>query len=160
MTTPGIEYLNKCGVKYDLLSYHHDTKGAKYAARVLALPPEIVIKSIVFRADDGSFLFALMSADGSVSEKKLARAGRHKRVTPASPRDAQRITAYQVGGISPLGAKNPLPVFLDRTVASHPEVVINAGARGTMLRLATSDLVSVTKAQVVDIRKAALGVKS
>ena len=153
MTTRGIEYLNKCGVRYEVLSYRHDTKGAKYAAHVLGLPPEIVIKSLVFQADDASFLFALMSGEGSVSEKKLARASNHKHVAPSSPHDAQRITSYQVGGISPLGAKNSLPVFLDRTTASHSEVVINAGARGTLVRLATTDLVSIIGARIVDIRK-------
>ena len=152
MTTRGIEYLNKRGVKYEVLTYRHDTKGARYAAQVLDLPLEITIKSLVFRADDGSFLFALMSADGSVSEKKLARVSHHKRVAPASPRDAERITAYQVGGISPLGAKKALPVFLDSAVAAHPKVVINAGARGTMLGLATTDLICVTKATLADIR--------
>ncbi|HDL85069.1 MAG TPA: aminoacyl-tRNA deacylase [Candidatus Acetothermia bacterium] len=156
MTTRGIEYLNKSGIPYQILTYHHEAKGAKYAAHTLGLPLEIVIKSLVFRADDGSFLFALMSGDGSVSEKKLARVSNHKRVTPADPRDAERITAYQVGGISPLGAKKPLPVFLDRAVAAHPEVVINAGARGTMLRLATADLISITKARIVGIRKSGI----
>ena len=152
MTTRGIEYLNKCGITCEVLTYRHKVKRAKYAAQALNLPPEIVIKSLVFQADDGSFLFALMSGDGNVSEKKLARASLHKRVAPASPHDAQRITSYQVGGISPLGAKKPLPVFLNRTVASHPEVVINAGARGTLDRLATTDLINVTEATVADIR--------
>jgi len=141
MTTRGIAHLNKRGIPYQILTYHHEAKGAKYAAQALDLPPEIVIKSLVFQADDGSFLFALMSGDGSVSEKKLARASKHKRVAPASPHDAQRITSYLVGGISPLGAKKALPVFLDRTIASHTEVVINAGARGTLVRLATTDLI-------------------
>jgi len=152
MTTRGIEYLNKCGITCEVLTYRHKVKGAKYAAQALNLPPEIVIKSLVFRADDGSFLFALMSGDGSVSEKKLARASKHKHVAPASPHDAQRITGYLVGGISPLGAKKLLPVFLDSTVASHTEVVINAGARGTLVRLATTDLINVTEATVADIR--------
>jgi Cys-tRNA(Pro)/Cys-tRNA(Cys) deacylase len=119
---------------------------------VLGLPLEIVVKSLVFQADNGSFLFALMSGDGSVSEKKLARASLHKRVAPASPHDAQRITGYLVGGISPLGAKKPLPVFLDSTVASHTEVVINAGARATLVRLETTDLISATHAIIADIR--------
>jgi Cys-tRNA(Pro)/Cys-tRNA(Cys) deacylase len=152
MTTRGIEYLNNRALPYEVLTYRHEVKGARYAAEVLGLPPEIVIKSLVFRADDGSFLFALMSADGSVSEKKLARASGHKRVSPASPHDAQRVTAYLVGGISPLGAKRRLPVFLDRAAASHPELVINAGARGTLLKLKTADLITATDAAIADIR--------
>jgi len=152
MTTRGIEYLNKRAISYQILTYHHKTKGAKYAAQALGLPPEIVTKSLVFQADNGSFMFALMSADGSVSEKKLARAGKHKRVAPASPHDAQRITSYLVGGISPLGARKDLPVFLDKAVTAHEEVVINAGARGTLVRLATTDLISITHAIIADIR--------
>ena len=105
MTTRGIEVLKKLNIPYQVVTYDHREKGARYAAQALGLPLEIVIKSLVFHADDGSFLFALMSGEGSVSEKKLARASGHKRVAPASPHDAERITAYQVGGISPLGAK-------------------------------------------------------
>jgi len=152
MTTRGIEYLKERGISYEVLTYRHDKKGARYAAQSLGLPLEITIKSLVFRAADGSFLFALMDGEGSVSEKKLARASYHKRVAPASPHDAQRITGYLVGGISPLGAKVNLPVFLDRAVAAHEEVVINAGARGTLLKLSTTDLIRVTQARIADIR--------
>jgi len=152
MTTRGIEVLKKLNIPYQVVTYDHKEKGAKYAAQALDLPPEVVIKSLVFRADDGSFIFALMSGDGSVSEKKLACASHHKRIVPAGPRDAQRIMGYPVGGISPLGAKKELPLFLDVAIAAHEEAVINAGVRGTLLRLKTADLIAVTQATVADIR--------
>jgi len=152
MTTRGIEQLKKAGVPFEVLPYRHDIKGAKPVAEALGLPEEIVIKTIVFQADDGSFLLALMGGDGSVSEKKLARASGHKRVSPATPRDAERITGHQVGGIGPFGLKRPLPVFLDETTVQLDEVVINPGARGTMIRLATKDLIRLTGATVADIR--------
>jgi Cys-tRNA(Pro) deacylase len=152
MTTRGIECLKEHGLPHEVLTYHHEVKGVRYAAQTLGLPDEIVIKSLIFQANDRSFIFALMSGDGNVSEKKLARASGHKRVAPASPHDAERVTGYQVGGISPLGAKKPLPVFLDSAIVAHPEVVINAGARGTLVRLALKDLIELTDAIVIDIR--------
>jgi len=152
MTTRGIEQLKKAGVSFEVLPYRHEVKGAKPVAEVLNLPEEIVIKTIVFQADDRSFLLALMGGDGSVSEKKLARASGHKRVSPAAPRDAERVTGYQIGGIGPFGLKQPLPVFLDETTARNDDVVINAGARGTMIRLSTADLICITGARIVDIR--------
>lgn len=121
-------------------------------AEALNLPEEIVSKTIVFQADDLSFLLALMGGDGAVSEKKLARASGHKEVSPAAPRDAERITGYQIGGIGPFGLKRPLPAFLDEATAQHDEIVINAGARGTMLGLSTADLIRLTDATVADIR--------
>jgi len=152
MTTRGIECLKEAGVRFEILPYRHDVKGAKPVAGVLNLPEEIVIKTIVFQADDRLFLLALMGGDGAVSEKKLARASGHKRVSPAARRDAERVTGNQIGGIGPFGLKRPLPVFLDATTAQHDKIVINAGARGTMIRLATDDLVRLTGARIVDIR--------
>jgi len=152
MTARGIEHLKKAGAPFEVLPYRHEVKGAKPVAEALGLPEEIVIKTIVFQADDGSFLVALMSGDGSVSEKKLARVSDHKRVSPAAPRDAERVTGFQIGGIGPFGLKQLLPVFLDEVTAQLDEIVINAGARGTMIRLATKDLIRLTGATVADIR--------
>jgi len=152
MTPRGIEQLKKAGVRFEILPYRHEAKGVKPVAEALNLAEEIVIKTIVLRADEGFFLLALMGGDGNVSEKKLARASGHKRVSPAAPRDAERVTGFQIGGIGPFGLKQPLPVFLDEATSQHSEVVINAGARGTMIRLATGDLVRLTHAVVADIR--------
>ena len=153
MTTRGIEELKNVGVEFSVLSYRPEETGAEYAARALGLPPREVIKSLVFQEDSGGFVFALIDGAGRVSGKKLARACGCKRVLPASPHDAERVTGYQVGGISPLGAKRALPVFLDAETAKNDTVVINAGARGMLVRLATADLVRITNATVADIRK-------
>ncbi len=152
MTTPGIELLKHMRIKFDVLTYPHREIGALPAAHALGLSPTMVVKSLVFRSDTGDYLFALIDGAGRVSEKKLARVSGHKRVGAAAPRDAERITGYQVGGISPLGAKRALPVFLDRRTAEAQELVINAGGRGTMVKLKTVDLVRITGAQIGDIR--------
>jgi len=154
MATRGIAQLKQRGIAFDPLHYRfeHRTDVARTAADALGLPYDEVVKSLVFRASDGSFLFALLGSDAHVSVRNLGRATGHKHVDAASPRDAQRITGYLIGGISPLGAKTPLPVVLDATTASHRRLAINAGARGTLVRLKTDDLVRVTGAKVADIR--------
>ena len=152
MTTRGLERLKQEGIPFEALFYHPDETGVRFAAQRLGLRAEIMIKTLVFRADDHSFLLALMGGDGTVSEKKLARVSGHKQVSPASPRDAERVTGYEIGGIGPLGVKRALPVFLDRALVAEPSVVINAGARGTLVRLATSDLIRAIGASIADLR--------
>jgi len=152
MSTRGIQVLKEHGINYELLTYRYERIGARTAADALGLPHEIVLKSLVFRADDGSFLFALIDAGGNVSVRKLGRATAHKRVEPASPRDAQRTTGYLVGGISPLGARRKLPVVIDARSARKEELVINAGARGRLVRVKTADLIPLLDAKVADIR--------
>ncbi len=107
---------------------------------------------MVFHADDGTFLFALIAGDGNVSERKLGRVTGHKHIAPAAPHDAERVTGYMTGGISPFGSRHRLPVVLDEAAARRPSLVINAGARGTLVRLATSDLIAATAAVVADVR--------
>jgi len=149
----GIQLLKEQAVEHEILTYRF-VKGARAAADALDIPHETVVKSLVFRADDGIFLFALLGGDANVSLRNLGRASGHKHVEAASPRDAERVTGYQVGGISPLGARKKLPVFLDETTATHDYLVINAGGRGTLVRLATSDLIRLADATVADIRAA------
>jgi Cys-tRNA(Pro) deacylase len=153
VATRGIQLLKEHGVEHEILTYRF-VKGARAAADALDLPHESVVKSLVFRAEDRSFLFALLGGDANVSLRNLGRASDHKHVEAAAPRDAERVTGYQVGGISPLGSRTALPVFLDETTAAHDFLIINAGGRGTLVRLATSDLIRITDATVADIRAA------
>ncbi len=152
MAIRGIQVLRDRGIEHEVLVYRYDKKGTGPAADALGLPHDDVVKSLVFRTDRGGFLFALMAGDATVSVRKLGRATGHKTVEPAAPRDAERVTGYLVGGMSPLGSRQALPVFLDETTAACPRLVINAGARGTLVRLATSDLVALTGATIADIR--------
>jgi len=150
MTTLGIQRLRELGVDYEILTYRYDRMGARIAADALDLPHEEVLKSLVFRADEG-FLFVLVSGNANVSTRKVGRLTGHKHVEAASPRDAERVTGYRVGGISPLGARTDLPVILDEETAVRPSLVINAGRRGTLVRLATDDLIRITGATVADV---------
>ena len=151
MSTLGIQALRAACVAYDVLDYRYVRMGASLAANAVGLPHEMVLKSLVFHAGD-EFLFGLIGAEAHASTRKIGRASGHKHVEAASPRDAQRVTGYLVGGISPLGARNRLTVLLDETTAANEHLVINAGGRGTLVRLATKDLIRLTDAIVADIR--------
>jgi len=49
---------------------------------------------------------------------------------------AERITGYLVGGISPFGTSQKLPVVMDESILEYERILINAGQRGTMLIIA------------------------
>jgi Cys-tRNA(Pro)/Cys-tRNA(Cys) deacylase len=69
----------------------------------------------------------------------------------ARPEDAERATGYVVGGISPLGQRRRLPLWLDRSALSHPTVFVSAGRRGLEIELAPRDLLALTGGQVAEI---------
>jgi hypothetical protein len=67
------------------------------------------------------------------------------------PADAERITGYRVGGVSPFGQKRAAPTVLDADAAALPAAFVNAGQRGLQARLAPADLVRVLEATVAAI---------
>ncbi len=68
--------------------------------------------------------------------KKLAAAFGAKSAEMMRPADAERITGYKVGGISPFGQKRRVPTAVEATALDHALVYINAGQRGLQVRLA------------------------
>ena len=146
--------LRNAGIEHRLLRYdYRPDGGAEQAAADLGVEPDRMLKSLVAKAGD-EFVFALVPAAAELSLKKLAAAAGAKHAAMAPPRDAERVTGYQVGGISPLGSRKPLRAFLDSRSEQFERVCLNAGNRGHIVEVATADLVRLTGATVVDLRAA------
>jgi Cys-tRNA(Pro)/Cys-tRNA(Cys) deacylase len=152
--TRGTTALRRAGVEHRLMRYDYGSDGgALQAAADLDVEPARMFKSLVAKAGD-ELVFALVAADAVLSPKKLAAAAGVKHAALAEPRDAERATGYQVGGMSPLGSRKPLRVFLDASAEVYPRICLNAGNRGHIVEVATADLVQLTGATVVDLRAA------
>ncbi len=65
------------------------------------------------------------------------------------PADAERITGYRVGGISPFGQKRKLPTAIEAIAMALPEVFMNGGQRGLQVKMKPSDAARVLEAKVV-----------
>jgi Cys-tRNA(Pro)/Cys-tRNA(Cys) deacylase len=150
--TRGTTALRQAGVDHRLLRYAYRADGgAEQAADDLGVERERMYKSLVVRAGD-ELVFALVPAGSWLSLKKLAAAAGAKHAEMAQPRDAERATGYQVGGISPLGSRKPLRVFLDSGAAGFERICLNGGNRGHIVEVATADLIALTGAELGDLR--------
>ena len=149
-STRGTQYLSKQNVPFTLHTYDHQVKGAEFAAQATNIPIARMIKTLVVELSQG-FVFALMPGDRTLSLKKLGRLAGSKVSQMSTPKDAERLTGYQVGGISPFGAKRALEVYLDQSLAGYDTVAINGGGRGTIVSLSTQDLIRLLHPTVADI---------
>jgi Cys-tRNA(Pro)/Cys-tRNA(Cys) deacylase len=138
--TRGMRDLREHGVAFTEHRYEHRLKGAAYAADALGLDPAMVAKTLVTELD-GTFAFALVPGDRELSLRGLARAAGTRSAALASERDAQRLTGYAIGGISPFGSKTALPVYAVEDWLARERVALNGGARGVIVELASADLV-------------------
>ncbi len=98
------------------------------AAGILGIRPADIVKSLVVKHKDGSFLFALVPGDRQISWPKLrALLGVNKLSLPAAE-SAFEATGYERGTITPLGSTRPWPVYADRD--DHGPADLH-GRRGT-----------------------------
>jgi Cys-tRNA(Pro)/Cys-tRNA(Cys) deacylase len=97
---------------------------------------------------DGKAACALVPSDRQMNMKQLATLAEGKRATMMPPAEAEKFTAYKVGGISPLGWKRPAPVFVDKSAYDFESIYINGGQRGLQILIAPDKLVAATSARV------------
>ena len=152
-STPATLALDRAGVAYTLATYSYDPGTDRIglqAAEALGAPAAEVLKTLIAKAD-GRPACVLLASDREVSMKKLAAALGAKTAEMAPPADAERITGYRVGGVSPFGQRKRLPTVIDAAAAALAQAYVNGGQRGLQLRLAPRDLIRALEATVAAI---------
>jgi len=140
-TTPATLALTRLGIAFELLTYDY-APGAQrvglQAAEALGEPAHRVLKTLI-AAVDGRPVCLMVPSDREVGMKKVAAAFGGKSAKMTAPPDAERITGYKVGGVSPFGQKRPLPTAMEESALAEPYVLLNGGRRGLQVRLAPED---------------------
>ena len=147
-TTRATQSLEKLGVKFTLHAYAYDPDAASIglqAAQALGVPPARVLKTLMAEVD-GKPVCAVVPSDCEVSMKKLASAFAGKTAKMMRPADAERLTGYHVGGISPFGQKKRVPVAIEAAALGHASIFLNGGQRGLQVELAPQDAVKAADA--------------
>jgi Cys-tRNA(Pro)/Cys-tRNA(Cys) deacylase len=119
------------------------------AAALLGIDPAAIIKSLVVKRHDGTYLFALVPGDRQISWAKLrAVVGVNKLQLPDASL-ALEATGYERGTITPLGSTTPWPVFADERMSGR--IAMGAGEHGYSAWVQADDLVRGFEATVADI---------
>jgi Cys-tRNA(Pro)/Cys-tRNA(Cys) deacylase len=93
----------------------------------------------------------VIPSDEEVNMKKLAAAFGGKSAQMMKPVDAERLTGYKVGGISPFGQKKRVPTAIEEMATLEEEVFLNGGQRGLQIRMKPDDLVLALGGTTADL---------
>ena len=120
------------------------------AAQILGITPADIVKSLVVRRHDGSYLFALVPGDRQISWQKLRTVvGVNKLRLPEADL-ALEATGYERGTITPLGSSTAWPVYADERIVGK-RVSMGAGEHGYSLFVQADALVRGLDATLADI---------
>ena len=153
MSTRAIAYLKKNKIPYEVVKYDHQEKGAEFAAKATGYPLERTVKTLVVELDSKSYCLALLPGHRELDLKKLASFLKVKRTAMVDIKTAERLTGYLVGGISPFGTQRRLQTVMERSILDNKEILINAGQRGVMLKMAPDDIVTALDCRMASVLK-------
>jgi Cys-tRNA(Pro) deacylase len=120
------------------------------AAEILGITRADIVKSLVVKRSDDTYLFALIPGDRQISWPKLrALVGVNKLQLP-SPELALQATGFERGTITPLGSTTAWPVYADAGIAGR-RVSMGAGEHGYSLFVSADELLTALGAVVADI---------
>jgi Cys-tRNA(Pro)/Cys-tRNA(Cys) deacylase len=149
-STRATQALTKLGVKFALHTYDYDPDADRIglqAAEALGIEPQRLLKTLMAEVD-GKPVCVVVPSDREVSMKKLAAAFHGKAGNMMRPADAERLTGYHVGGISPFAQKKQVPVAIDAAALMETSVYLNGGQRGLQIELNPGDAVRALDATV------------
>jgi len=151
--TPATQALGKAGVAFTPMTYDYDPGADRIglaAAEALGLPAEPVLKTLMTLVD-GKPVCVIIPSDREIQMKALAAAMGGRSAEMMRPADAERITGYHVGGISPFGQRKVSPTILEEDALLYDTVYINGGQRGMLLALSPEAAREVLQARVAAI---------
>ena len=151
--TPATRALTATGVAFTVHTYDYDPEAESIglqAASALGEDPARVLKTLMALVD-GKPVRVVVPSDQEVSMKKLAAAVDGKSAQMMKPAEAERVTGFKVGGISPFGQRRAVKTVIEQGALVHDHVYVNGGQRGLQVRLSPRDVRDVLNAMAADV---------
>lgn len=150
--TPATVALERAGVEFGVHTFDNDVAPGelgygKAAAHALGVSEQRVFKTLLVEATGPvRHAVGIVPVSGQLSLKAMAIAIGAKKVDMIGARDAERITGYVVGGISPFGQKKLIPTVVDVSAFAHDTIFVSGGKRGLDIEISPRALLDVLTA--------------
>jgi prolyl-tRNA editing enzyme YbaK/EbsC (Cys-tRNA(Pro) deacylase) len=147
------DLLNQYNLAFKVIEFQESTRSSQEAAHAIGCEVGQIAKTLIFKGKNSSKpICVIASGKNRVDEKKIAEYVGEGIEKP----DADfvlRHTQFSIGGIPPIGYEFELKPLIDEGLMAYAEIWAAAGTPNTVFRLSPQDLLTITKGQVVAVRK-------
>jgi prolyl-tRNA editing enzyme YbaK/EbsC (Cys-tRNA(Pro) deacylase) len=141
------------GDRHQVLEFEATTRTAADAAAAIGCRVAQIGKSLVFRgAGSNRPVLVVASGVNRVDEAKVATAVGEP-IARADADFVREATGFAIGGVPPVGHKDPPIVLIDESLMSFAEIWAAAGTPNAVFRLTPSDLVALTGGRVTAVAR-------
>ncbi|MDC1140009.1 YbaK/EbsC family protein [Candidatus Pelagibacter sp.] len=144
------KFLKEFDKSLEVIVLENSARTAQDAATALDCNVGAIVKSLLFKTDDG-FILCLVAGDKRCSLNKLKKIKNKKDISMASPEDVKSQTGYTIGGVSPVGHLNKVEIFIDNSLERFNELFAAAGHPNCVFKINFKDIQQITNGKVEDI---------
>ncbi len=148
--TPAVRAADAAGVRYHVV-VTEIARNPEESAALQAIDLHALVRTIVVRRGEDDYVFVLVPGGRRFDWARLRAHLGVSRLSLPDKDEAQAVTGYERGAITPFGSTRAWPVIADASMMSLERIAIGGGRRGVNLHLAPADLVAATGAAVVDV---------
>jgi prolyl-tRNA editing enzyme YbaK/EbsC (Cys-tRNA(Pro) deacylase) len=148
--------LRDLGFQGNVFEMESSTRTAVEAAQAASCEVGQIVKSLVFMLQlpgetQGKPVLVLVSGINRVHEKHLGRllGGTLLRADADFVRE---VSGYAIGGIPPVGHKNPIATYIDEDLLLFPTIWAAAGTPNAIFQITPAQLVDISKGQVLCVK--------
>ena len=149
-----VKRAEKCLKEFDenlsVVELQNSAKTALDAANSLNCEVGAIVKSLLIKIEN-DFLLCLVSGDKRCSLNKLKKISEKKNVRMASADEVKSQTGYTIGGVSPVGHINNIPIFVDNSLSRFKDIFAAAGHPNCIFKISFDDLSKITKGSVEEL---------
>lgn len=143
-------FLREYGLEIEVRELAESTKTAPMAAKAVGAPLGSIVKSLLFLAD-GRPILVLVAGDRRADLQKIAELIEAQKVTIADAETVRHVTGYAIGGVPPIGHKEPLPTLVDDSLLRYDLVYAAAGAPNAVFAIPTQALLDLVGGEAVNL---------
>ena len=123
---------------------------AEEAASSLCCEIGAIVKSLLFKTEN-NFVLCLVSGDRKVNLNKVKKILKIKDASMASADEVKSITGFTIGGVSPIGHKTRINIFIDNSLNRYENLFAAAGHPNCVFKITFENLKEITNGSIKDI---------
>ncbi len=137
-------YISKFDQNLKILTLQTTARTANDAANSLKCEVGAIVKSLLFKADDG-FLICLIAGDRRCSLNKLKKILEKKDVSMANAEEVKQKTGFSIGGVAPVAHNTKLDILIDKSLERFQNIYAAAGHPNCVFKINYNQLIKITK---------------
>jgi Cys-tRNA(Pro) deacylase len=143
-------FLKDFNQSLEVIVLENSARTAKDAATALGCDVGAIVKSLLFKTEDG-FVLCLVAGNKKCSLNKLKKIMNKKDVSMASPENVKTQTGFTIGGVSPVGHLNKVEIFIDKSLERFINIFAAAGHPNCVFKINFIDIQKITNGKIEDI---------